>query len=60
VFISACNPLFTAVGTGSLAYNVVTQNIQGVVTGTLGKIMSNPFEEDQEHQQPDSVKWNFK
>ena len=47
-------------GTGSLAYNIATQNIQGIATGTIGKVIGNPFEEDQEQQQPDSkVEWNF-
>tara|TARA_E500000178_G_C17018875_1_gene754403 strand:+ start:2530 stop:2760 length:231 start_codon:yes stop_codon:yes gene_type:complete len=64
VFLSACSPLVTALGTGSLAYNIATQNMQGIATGTLGKVIGNPFEEDQEQedqeqQQSDSVEWNF-
>lgn len=59
VFVSACSPLVTALGTGSLAYNIATQNMQGIVTGTVGKVIGNPFEKDQEQQQQDDVEWNF-
>ena len=59
MFVSACSPLVTVMGTGSLAYNIATQNMQGVVTGTVGKVIGNTFEEDQEQQQSNSVDWSF-